>query len=201
MNIESATMQVDRWSARTKYLEYREAVKRRYATDPVGASKSEEQQLTKAYAAIARGECVIDARKAIEDAGVDERGMPRLAIARADWKFVHCYRYDGGMVVFDHQGRSYSRKEETRVARLVHVRLPAVQGRDTSGRAQVPLVPPAHKPAGHLKVYRILFEAVWERQPPEPDPLLLRPLGGPFYVVCAQWDLSPLEQAVLRARL
>jgi hypothetical protein len=112
---------------------------------------------------------------------------------------VHCYRYDQ-KVVFDRAARNYTRKEHERIARLVTARLPWRLGFEEQGKAQVPMIPPRHKPAGHLRAYRVLFEAVWERRPPV-DPMLLRHVGGPFYVVVAQWDLSPLEQAVLRARL
>lgn len=71
---------------------------------------------------------------------------------------------------------------------------------NVGGLAQVPMIPPVHRPNGAITRYRILFEAVWERRPPV-DPILLRHVSGPFYVVLAQRDLSPLEQAVLRARL
>jgi len=29
------------------------------------------------------------------------------------------------------------------------------------------------------------------------DPILLRPLGGPLYVVVAAWDLSPIEATII----
>jgi hypothetical protein len=199
MNVQAATMQVDRWEARNRYLEYREAVRKHARTDPLGAGKTADAQLTHAYAAIARGEAVLDIEKALADAGVDEHHMPRLAVARAHWPFVRCYLYEG-RVVFDFKDRSYSRKEETRIRRLVSSRIAGATG-STAGKAQVPVIPPRHRPAGHVSRYHILFEAVWQREPPDPDPLLLRHLGGPFFVVLAQWDLSPLEQAVLRARL
>lgn len=198
MNVESATMQIDRWTARTKYLEYREAVKVRAQRDPLGAGKSEDGQLTKAYGAIARGECVIDVRLALEHAGAGVDAMPKLAVARADWEFVQCYQ-DGGVTYFDNRSRSYSRHEDVRLKRLVHARIPGTSN-STQGRAQVPFIPPKHRPAGHLSAYRILFEAVWKRVPPV-DPMLLRHVAGNFYVVCAHWDLSPLEQGVLRGRL
>lgn len=40
----------------------------------------------------------------------------------------------------------------------------------------------------------------WAPVPPT-DPFLLRHLGGTLYVVLAQWDLTPLEKAVLAGRL
>lgn len=44
------------------------------------------------------------------------------------------------------------------------------------------------------------IEAQWRPVPPV-DPFLLKHLGGTLYVVLAQWDLTPLEQAVLAGRL
>lgn len=197
MNVASATMQIDYLKARNMYQEYRDAVKQYAKRDPLGASKTEEAQLSRACQAILRGEVVIDAAKAIADAGLNAEGLPALAIARADWEFVHCWNYDG-KVVFARNGRTWSTRGDRQTAtHNVSVRLPMGQ---IAGRAQVPMVPPRFLPKGALSGYRILFEAVWQRQPPV-DPILLRHIGGPFYVVLAQWDLSTLEQAVLRARL
>jgi hypothetical protein len=67
----------------------------------------------------------------------------------------------------------------------------------------VPSVPPQFRPTGALSDYHILFEAEWQRVPPV-DPMLLKQIGhaeSPLFVVLAAWDLSPLEQAVLRAKL
>jgi hypothetical protein len=41
---------------------------------------------------------------------------------------------------------------------------------------------------------------VWEYVP-HPDPILLKRLSGSLFVVLAAWDLTELEQKVLKGRL
>jgi len=71
---------------------------------------------------------------------------------------------------------------------------------EARARALVPMIPPKFRPTAKLSNYHIMFEAVWKPVPPV-DPFLLKHLGGTLYVVLAQWDLTPLEQAVLAGRL
>lgn len=192
MNVEQAVMQVDYWKAHSAYLEYRALVKS-------GRATKQDAELRRAYREIYLGKKVLDINMAIGDAGLDAQGLPKLAIARADWAFVHAWMYDGRFV-FSAGGSWESNRKQT-ATHNVNVRI-AGATRNAEGKAQVPMIPPAHRPpsASPLSGYRILFEAVWERRPPV-DPILLKAIGGPFYVVLAQWDLSPLEQAVLRAKL
>lgn len=193
MNVASATMQVNYWDARMKYLEYRELVKAKRAT-------KEDDELRAAYRAITRGEKVIDINLAIAGGGLDAQGLPKLAIARADWEFVHAWWNEQRCVFSSRRSRGW-KEVRYMAAHNVAVRFPEQPASSgITGKAQVPMIPPAHRPTGPLSSYRILFEAVWQRVPPV-DPILLRHVGGPFYVVLAQWDLSPLEQAVLRAKL
>jgi hypothetical protein len=65
--------------------------------------------------------------------------------------------------------------------------------------APVPPIPPAHRPAGDLGKYCILWEVdKWVAREPPADPMLLRPLGQTgLYVVLAHWDLTPVERMVL----
>ncbi|WP_417382176.1 hypothetical protein [Gimesia sp.] len=44
--------------------------------------------------------------------------------------------------------------------------------------------------------YALPWETEWETI--SVDPMLLKHLGKSLYVVLAHWDLTPLEQAVLR---
>jgi hypothetical protein len=66
-----------------------------------------------------------------------------------------------------------------------------------TAEAIVPTIPPDLRPPHALRGYHILWEAAWTPTPPS-DPVLLKSLGGPLYAVLAQWDLTPLERAVLR---
>jgi hypothetical protein len=62
------------------------------------------------------------------------------------------------------------------------------------------MIPPSGLPVTGLSNYFILWDAVWVPAPPA-DPLLLKPLGGAIYAIVFAWDLTPLEQAVMRGRL
>jgi hypothetical protein len=154
-----------------------------------------------------RGKKVIDVGRAIADAGTDGAFRPKLAIARADWPAVCARRDDDGRFVFTSQSSSWGR----RPAGVVTVRIGDTPRRSGTvqggllgeGKAQVPSIPPQFRPKGSLSDYHILFEAEWQRVPPI-DPLLLKQIGAgdsPLFVVLAAWDLTPLEQAVLRAKL
>jgi hypothetical protein len=195
MNVEAATMKIDRWKAESAYREYRALVKS-------GRGTKQDDELRRAYHAIARGQAVIDINAAIANAGCEAGGNPRLAIARADWEFVYAFWPTRDKVYFTQHPRRWTRQQELQNISVRMDRTGTWREATDGGKAQVPMIPPAHRPpsTSALSGYRILFEAVWVRQPPV-DPLLLRAIGGPFYVVLAQWDLSPLEQAVLRAKL
>ena len=61
--------------------------------------------------------------------------------------------------------------------------------------AIVPLVPPRLRPKD-LSKYYILWEAEWDPLAPV-DPFLLKRLTNRFFAVVAEWDLTPLERAVI----
>jgi len=135
---------------------------------------------------------------AIVGGGLTDGGLPALAVARAHWTTVHTWVAEGRFW-FTARDRPWRWEVRQRVeARNIGVRIPFE--RERSGKAQVPRVPAEYRPKGALTGYHILFEAVWEPTPPV-DPILLKHIAGPFFVALAQWDLSPLERAVLRARL
>lgn len=199
MNVQS--LQVDYYDARKAYQAYRQAIKE-------GRATKDDVALARGYQALLRGKKVIDIGLAIAKGGVDAQFRPKLAVARADWPTVFARRDDDGRYRFSSKGDNWGRPP----AGVVRVRIPdmprmvgeyphnRVVG---EGQAQVPTIPPQFRPKGNLADYHLLFEAVWKRVPPV-DPMLLRQLGAadsPLFVVLAAWDLTPLEQAVLRARL
>jgi hypothetical protein len=67
-------------------------------------------------------------------------------------------------------------------------------------KALIPAIPAHLRPADDLANYHILWEAKWEPTAPV-DPLLLKRLTDNIYVILAQWDLTPIEQAILEDRL
>jgi len=190
-------IKVNRGEALQAFRQYREAVRERH-TDEYAA-------LMHGYKALMKGFAVLDLVDAMKRAGLDAQKRPRLAIARASAKRVYCRVSIEGEAHFCIDRNFY------RVMKRCCVRLP----KDTFGRfpvnekyprwhpgehrAVVPLIPAALLPKPDLRNYHILWEAEWETVPH--DPLLLRHLHGALYAVLASWNLTPLEQAVLKGRL
>lgn len=174
-----------------------------YRNLPAAARTAEDDAIMRGYKALASGAAIIDITKAFGDTGVDEKGRPKLAIARADaywgyfnWeevnvaRFRSCYEKEPGWrVPITKHGMTTIRSMKSPENR-----------HSAHGRALVPLIPPQHRPKFKLSGYHILWEAEWQNVPPV-DPFLLRHLGGALYVVLAQWDLTEVEQSVLAGRL
>ena len=54
-------------------------------------------------------------------------------------------------------------------------------------------------PTGKLDNYYILFEVVqWDDVPVAADPYLLKRINANAFVVLAEWDVTVVEQAVMR---
>lgn len=199
MEVEAAVMKVDYFEATRSYRAYRTAIKENRAT-------KDDVAIARAYHAMLRGKKVIDVGAAIINAGLDANAnfCPKIAIARADWPFVHSTRNEW-RYRFSSRSSTWGRKPKGEL----EVRIPDAPtmnprgGNYGEGKAQVPTIPPQFRPTGSLTEYHILFEAVWERRPPY-DPMLLKQIGAAdslLFVVLAAWDLTPIEQAVLRGRL
>lgn len=195
MQVEQIT--VDREEARDLYLKYK--AHQHYST-PI------DFEIQRVYSAIEKGKVVIRAIDSIVKAGVGSDGLPKLAIVRAadDEKRTteRCFlqmQADGGA--------RFSSKEWPRDAHWrTYVDVPpgsfapSVRGRYHFA-SMVPIVPVHLRPRRGLANYHILFEAEWTKVVPK-DPLLLRRIGrGDLWVVCAAWDLTDVERAVLAGRL
>ena len=211
--------QISRSEARKAYFEYKRAV--------LTAAKPEERKeyegLWRGYKAIAAGQQVLDLGQTMHAAGVQEDTLfPRLAICRADARSCRCMlKQDGGADFVDDAyrwGRAKRRTVTLPSGTLPSFTMQWNQGVGIPSRyrpggilerqrwisseatAVVPIVPPRLHPRAALANYHCLWDAVWTPAPPK-DPLLLRHLAGQLYAIVAQWDLTALEQAVLRGRL
>lgn len=195
MNVATLTMPADQ--ARQKFDEYRAALDGKEPTP-------EDTGIMLGYQALAAGKALLNLPTVLRAGPVDDEGMPRLAAARAHWRWCHLrLGTDGG--AFCEGERIYWTDRRTAWHRTV--RFPAGTIRDPKPgvrlfqrRALVPLIPPNLRPARGLNRYVILFEAEWKPIAPK-DPLLLRHLHGDLYTVLAAWDLTELERAVLAGRL
>ena len=188
MAIATAEVKMGAYEARAAFLEYRDAVRKQHSKD--------DEALMRTYGTIAKHRRVIDLVATMRQAGVDSQGRPKLAIIRADGEIVFCDVWANGAARFSLDRWSNDRATRRYVA-LPGGTFPGVSA-SVSCRARVPMIPPRLRPDHALSGYHILWEAEWINAPK--DPLLLRRLGGPFFAVVAQWDLSPLEQAILGAK-
>lgn len=219
------TIEMDPGTARVKAAHY----------EGVRASDPELEAARRAYTRLEKGDRLIDIRAALRTGGVDEEGMPRLAIARADRRFV---TYDGPSpydqtAAFDassiagadirtptlylHFDGIFPAPERRRGSiRVVkgtrrtwsNRRAPMHWSRQCHGVAQVPMVPPeVERRRSVLKDRFILWEVEeWAEpknfRPPLPpgDPYLLEHFEGDLYAIVGEWDLTPLEQAIVGGR-
>lgn len=208
--------------ARKAFLEYRRAV----MGESDDRRRKEYRALMQGYKAIMNGQSVLDLQKVVSTAGLQHDTLyPRLAVARADQKFCFVDMQSSGAARFqarmhgDRWGRGglaasltvdfppgtfqayHWRQHPTEKYQPGRVLADGTVNWGWASRAMamVPLVPPQLHPR-RLENYHILWDAVWQKAPPK-DPLLLKHLAGALYAVVAHWDLSPLEQAVLRGRL
>jgi hypothetical protein len=212
--------QITRQDARKAYLDYKRAVLSTVKPE----EKREYEGLWRGYKAIAEGKQVIDLGQTMQSAGVqDDTLYPRLAVCRADARICRVQmKQDGGALFLDEasrwrmakqrrvllpsgtfpvytlQWKADGRVERSRPGAMgpIHERM----GWAPEATALVPIVPPHLHPRAALERYHSLWDAVWTPAPPK-DPLLLKRLSGMLYAIVAQWDLSLLEQAVLRGRL
>ena len=183
-----------RSQARDKADEYAEAVRS-------GKAHPGDEDLMLAYRAMARGKVVIDLVTAMADAGLDAAGRPRLAVCRADAKTC-TFREWNGYRYFCANGdwpRKGDNKNTIRLSPQTWAGAPVWVTKEDA-RAAVPTVPPAKRPDRPLEEFFILWEAEWLPKLPV-DPFLLKRIRGPLFAVVAHWDLTPLEQAVLRGRV
>lgn len=206
MSMPLAVLEVPVEEAKAKLKVYADAVKKEH--------RETDKRLADGYRHLAQGRQLINLAASIERGGFDDNGLPRLAVARAETRFVHVgcgvswSGSSGQELVFAEQ-----RTEELRSATLdvsdKYVRVPLKERHELRGdwrryRAIVPMVPPGHRHhavRGSLTSFHVLFEAEWEINPTAPkDPALIKHLAGDLWAVYAVWDLTELERAVLGGR-
>lgn len=176
--------------------------------------EKEDEALMFSYREMAKGQRVLNVASVMKSLGLDPvKQLPVLAIAQADWPRVH-FRTDRPRVFFasehwaswDHRYGRYKKGAlhfpwDTFRAELYDEewRKQHNKPRVQNLVALVPAIPAHLRPAGDLSGYHILFEARWTHEAP-PDPLLLKHVSGYIYTVVAQWDLTPIEKAILEGR-
>lgn len=218
MNLE--TLKMDKYAARDKAREYGQKVRQDKASRFTGEGTArrrvrypdtkdhEDMALHKAYCALADGKTVLSLPMVMRRAGVDPvTFLPKIAIVRADAQHVGL-SHESSEVRFVDQDNRWRRDKACCVSSsLFPAELTDWQWRKNHGllmasnvRAVAPQMPPHVRPKYPSERY-LMWEPKWERVPPDPDPFLLKHLGGGFFTVEAEWDMTPLEQAILEGRL
>ena len=191
MNVQK--LDIPRAKARELYRKYKA---HQHYSEPI------DHEIQRAYQLIAQGRMVIRAVQSIINAGLNEDGWPKLAIANALHKNVTCEMERDGRTVF-HKGGwggERDRRNTFRIAAGVLRRTVPMRDFRESAQALVPLVPIHLRPKRGLANYHVLWEAVWKRVPPR-DPMLLRRIGGDMWLVVAAWDLTEVERAAMASRV
>jgi len=162
-----------------------------------------DREVMSAYQKLAQGKLVIKALESIKTAGVNDQGLPKLAIARADAEVCRLLvRGSSGEAVM-YTGDNTSSHGPSNSVRF---NFPSGTFPESirgwhNAQAIVPSAPLHLRPKRAMQNYHILWEAEWTKAPPN-DPFLLRRLGkGDLWLVLAMWDLTEVEKAALAARL
>ncbi len=168
------------------------------------------QELKKVYYNLKQGKTVVDIYEAMKKAGLNKEGYPRLAICRADAKQVYFQKQAVGSGAFSHENFNAWNKRSVKFDVSVPSNtFPQWAIREDSTwaianqniKSKVPIVPAHLLPNGKLENYHILWETKeWESIPEAKDPFLLKRLSNNLFVVLAEWDVTKLEQSIIRGR-
>ena len=174
------------------------------------------EQLKQVYYHLSKGHKVLDIYEAFKQSGVNEQGEPKLAIVRADMrKCVFHKRELGAGSVNESFGWN-----DAELSRRWGVELPTgtfpdwkmIDNPDKNARrweskiierqaiqTKVPICPAHLLPSGSLSNYYILWEvSQWNEVPKAADPFLLKRINANAFIILAEWDLTEVEQAVIR---
>lgn len=183
------------------WKEYLELLKNR---DDEGA-----RVLKEAYYHASKGRKIIDIYQAMKEAGLNTDGWPKLAICRADGKECFFRRRKNGAGLFHYEALNRwegGNRISIRFGEGTFMDLPIAESWEHEKNerfADIPTIPAKYYPKGNLKRYYILWEVEeWREKTafPKPpiDPFLLKRISPNLFVVLAEWDLTPLERAVIR---
>jgi hypothetical protein len=132
---------------------------------------------------------LIDAASALKETGLNDAGLPKLALVRANWSVCHWSTWTNA---FSSSARYHSKQYAIKLPQGTYPRN-AWKTASTS----VPFIPPDIRPDDNLSKYHILFEVQsWTEYPR--DPFLLKQISGWIFAVIGEWDLTPLEAMLLQ---
>lgn len=197
--MDIATISMPENDADEIYQTYLEAVKTR--------KEKYLEDLKKVYHALKNGKKVVDIFEAFKITGINEKNEPKLAIAPANLKTVFFFKQSNGAGMFAKENSRWSRDS------VGNVELPnATFGEHWASdeknnilndnlQTNVPMVPAHLLPAGSLGNFHILWEVnEWLPIAKAVDPFLLKRINLNTFIVLAEWDLTEVEQIVMRGR-
>lgn len=189
--METRRITLERSDARVLYEKYQASLHYGEAMD---------REIARAYRLLGQGKLIIKALESVAAAGLNEEGLPKLALLRADAKECWLEMWMDGSATFASL-RWWDRRQPLKSKTVLPARTFTERQRHLADRkAIVPIVPLHLRPKHALSNYHILWEADWHQVPR--DPYLLRRLGkGDLWLVVAMWDLTEVERAALQARV
>lgn len=147
---------------------------------------------------VEKGKAIIRGVGSIELAGLNDDKLPKLAIGRADDAF--CWLHPRVRGEFTMAGASWTGGNFARSRRFEGT-LEGLRADKVNWTAMAPHIPPDVRPKRGIQNYTLVWEALWVKRPPI-DPILARRIGNSdFFVVLAQWDVTPVERFVLMSRI
>lgn len=198
--METTHVVVNRDEAEALYRKYKE---HKAYSSPI------DWEIQRTYQLLAKGKTVIKALDSIAKAGVDEKHLPKLAIASATAKACYLERSTNGSCIMK-SSENWRSKEgvqwNTGTFTFPPETFPLTWDRKnranrSSHVATLPIIPAYLRPKRGLANYHVLWEAEWQPLPPR-DPYLLRRIGkADLWLVVAHWDLTEVERAALATRV
>lgn len=185
--------------AEKELKEYREIVKTR--------GEDYLKQIKESLYHLSQGRSILDMNIVMKVGGINEEGEPKLAIARSDWNRVRFRKQQVGAGRFFRDDNSGLKMNVS----IPENTFPKWNEKEKADRfeekiirktisTKVPIVPAQFLPKGKLENYYILWEVdKWNEEPPK-DPILLKRIEENTFVVLGAWDLTPLEQSIIRGR-
>ena len=207
MDVKALAIEKD--AARELYQKYK--THQNYETDL-------DHEIKRTYQLIAQGKVIIQALEAIKLAGLDAKGLPKLALANATAQACEIQRFHNGSM---RMSSMYAPKPGhfRKVREITTYRdetfqfdvetfpiFETIAGKKwrrsvTDHRSAVPVIPIHLRPKRGLQNYHVLWEAEWEPVPTR-DPYLLRRIGkADLWLVCAAWELTEVERAAMATRI
>lgn len=200
--MHTETVTLDPNKARALYRKYKE---HRAYSQPI------DWEIQRTYQLLAQGKTVIRAIESIKAAGLNEKHLPKLALAPASATHCHIRRDNNGSLTMAPTANFGQRNSKIhRFGQETFVfpsdSFPLLWDRKhrfsmSDHMAAMPTIPIDVRPRRGLENYHVLWEAEWEPIPPR-DPYLLRRIGkADLWLVVAAWELTEVERAALATRI